>query len=64
MTRYLLGRILRALLSVVIVTAVVMVLIYACLDRNLIFANDPVFSKFKSNAQDVYKMQQLENEML
>ena len=61
MTRYLLGRILRALLSVVIVTAVVMVLIYSCLDRNLIFANDPVFSKFKSNAQDVYKMQQWEN---
>lgn len=61
MARYLLGRILRGLLSVVIVTAVVMVLIYSCLDRNLIFANDPVFSKFKSNAQDVYKMQQWEN---
>ena len=61
MARYLLGRIFRGLLSVVIVTAVVMVLIYSCLDRNLIFANDPVFSKFKSNAQDVYKMQQWEN---
>lgn len=61
MARYLLGRVVRALLSVVIVTAVVMVLIYSCLDRNLIFANDPVFSKFKSNAQDVYKMQQWEN---
>ena len=61
MARYLLGRVLRAVLSVVIVTAVVMVLIYSCLDRNLIFANDPVFSKFKSNAQDVYKMQQWEN---
>ena len=61
MARYLLGRILRAVLSVVIVTAVVMVLIYSCLDRNLIFANDPVFSKIKSNAQDVYKMQQWEN---
>ena len=61
MARYLLGRVLRAALSVVIVVAVVMVLIYSCLDRNLIFANDPVFSKFKSNAQDVYKMQQWEN---
>lgn len=61
MARYLLGRVVRALLSVFIVTAVVMVLIYSCLDRNLIFANDPVFSKFKSNAQDVYKMQQWEN---
>ena len=61
MARYLLGRVLRSALSVMIVTAVVMVLIYSCLDRNLIFANDPVFSKFKSNAQDVYKMQQWEN---
>ena len=61
MTRYLLGRAFRGLLSVMIVAGVVMVLIYACLDRNLIFANDPVFAKHKSNAQEVYKMQQWAN---
>lgn len=61
MASYILGRIVRGVLSVVIVVAVVMVLIYSCLDRNLIFANDPVFSKQKSNAQEVYKMQQWEN---
>lgn len=60
MVRYLLGRMVRGMLSVIIVVAVVMVLIYSCLDRNLIFANDPVFSKHKSNAQEVYKMQQWE----
>lgn len=60
MTKYLLSRILRAVVSVVIVVGVVMVLIYSCLDRNLIFANDPVFSKQKSNAKEVYKMQQWE----
>ncbi|MBQ7416335.1 MAG: ABC transporter permease [Oscillospiraceae bacterium] len=60
MAGYLLGRVLRGLLSVLIVVAVVMVLIYSCLDRNLIFANDPVFTKQKSNAQEVYKMQQWE----
>ena len=60
MTKYVLGRILRGIGSVIIVVAVVMVLIYSCLDRNLIFANDPVFSKQKSNAQEVYKMQQWE----
>lgn len=60
MARYLLGRIVRGMLSVIVVVAVVMVLIYSCLDRNLIFANDPVFSKHKSNAQEVYKMQQWE----
>lgn len=60
MTKYLVSRVLRGLLSVIIVVGVVMVLIYSCLDRNLIFANDPVFSKHKSNAQEVYKMQQWE----
>ena len=60
MAKYLLSRVLRGLLSVIIVLGVVMVLIYSCLDRNLIFANDPVFSKHKSNAQEVYKMQQWE----
>ena len=61
MAKYLLGRILRGVFSVVIVTGIVMVLIYSCLDRNLIFANDPVFSKHKSNAQEIYKMQQWEH---
>lgn len=60
MAKYLLGRVLRAIFSVIIVVGVVMALIYSCLDRNLIFANDPVFSKQKSNAQEVYKMQQWE----
>lgn len=56
MVKYVFGRILRGMLSVVIVVAVVMLLIYSCLDRNLVFANDPVFSKYKSNAQEIYKM--------
>lgn len=60
MAKYVLGRALRGLLSVIIVVAVVMVLIYSCLDRNLVFANDPVFSKHKSNAQEVYKMRKWE----
>ena len=41
MTKYLINRILRALLSVVIVIAVIMVMIYAFLDRESIFASDP-----------------------
>ena len=60
MTRYLIGRVLKGILSVIIVTGIVMVLIYSCLDRNLIFASDPVYSRQKSNAQEVYKMQQWE----
>ena len=57
MTRYLLGRILRGLISVVIVVTVVMLLIYTCLDRNLVFATDGVYQKQKSNNKEIYKMQ-------
>lgn len=60
MTKYLLSRVFRGALSVVIVVGIVMVMIYSCLDRNLIFANDPSFSHQKNNAQEVYKMQQWE----
>ena len=57
MTKYLLGRLLRGLLSVVIVVTVVMLLVYTCLDRNLVFANDGVYQKQKSNNKEVYKYQ-------
>ena len=60
MTKYLINRILRSIFSVVIVVCIVMVMIYSALDRNLIFAQDPVYSHMKSNAQEVYKMQQWE----
>ena len=60
MTKYLLKRILRSLFSVLMVVAIVMVLIYTCLDRTLIFMTDPLFSKVKSNGKEVYMMQQWE----
>ena len=60
MTKYLLNRIVRGLLSVIIVVGIVMVMIYSCLDRNLVFSADPMYSKVKSNAKEVYMMQQWE----
>ena len=60
MTKYLINRILRSLCSVVIVTGVIMVMIYSFLDKQSIFATDPVFTKQKSNAKQVYMMQQWE----
>lgn len=60
MTKYLVSRILRGLLSVLIVVGIVMMMIYAFLDRRTIFAEDPVYSKQKSNAKQVYMMQQWE----
>ena len=60
MTKYLINRILRSLFSVIMVVGIVMVLIYSCLDRTLIFMQDPLFSKVKSNGKEVYMMQQWE----
>ena len=60
MTRYLLGRIVRGILSAFVVVAVVMVMIYSFLDKQSIFANDPAFAKQKSNAKQVYQMQEWE----
>ncbi len=60
MTKYLINRILRSLLSVVIVIGVIMTMIYTFLDKQSIFATDPVFTKQKSNAKQIYMMQQWE----
>ena len=60
MTKYLINRILRSLLSVIVVVGVVMVMIYSALDRNLIFAQDAQYTKVKENAKTVYCLQQWE----
>ena len=60
MTKYLISRILRSLVSVVIVVAVIMLLIYSFLDKQSIFASDPVFTKQKNNQKVTYQMQQWE----
>ena len=45
MTKYLLRRLLHGLISVIIVVAIVMLLIYSLTDREKIFGSDPLFSK-------------------
>jgi len=60
MTKYLINRVVRGLISVVIVVGIVMIMDYSCLDRNLIFAQDPNYTHMKGNAQEVYMMQQWE----
>ena len=60
MTKYLINRILRALLSVVLVIAVIMIMVYAFLDREAIFASDPNYPKMLGNKKQVYMMQQWE----
>lgn len=60
MTKYLINRILRGLLSVVAVVAIVMLLIYSLMNRDQIFAQDSVFSHMQSNEKETYKMRRWE----
>ncbi len=60
MTKYLIKRILRGLLSVIAVVAIVMILIYALGDRERIFQGDGIFSKKANNEKEIYKYAQWE----
>ena len=61
MTKYLLKRILHGLVSIVIVVALVMIMIYTMLDRNLVFAGDTKYSHTSNNARVVYKYSKWED---
>ena len=60
MTKYLINRILRAHLSVIIVVGVIMVMVYTFLSKDSIFKDDPVFNKQRLNGRETYMMQQWE----
>ncbi len=60
MGKYVVKRLIRGLLSVVVVVAVVMLLIYSLLDRDKIFAEDSIYNKKSSNAKTVYKYERWE----
>lgn len=55
MTKYLLNRILRSIFSIICVVAIVMLLIYTAMDRNLIFASDATYRNLGNNQKIVYK---------
>ena len=61
MVKYLLKRILHGLFSVVVVVAIVMLLIYSLMDRKLVFATDPQYSKKQANLQTVYMYERWES---
>ena len=60
MTKYLLSRLARGIISIVLVVLIVMLLIYSLMNKESIFATDPVFSKQKMNNKVVYQYQQWE----
>ncbi len=60
MTKYLLKRLLHGLISVVIVVAIVMILVFSLMDRDLVFASDGTFTKRVNNDRIIYKYTQWE----
>lgn len=60
MAKYLLKRLAFGILSCVAVVAIVMVMVYSLMDRNLIFANDSVYSHMSNNNKVTYKYQKWE----
>ena len=55
MAKYLLKRLLHGAFSVIIVTAIIMILIYTLLSRDAIFQHDDTFNKQVENDREVYK---------
>ena len=60
MVKYLFKRLLHGLVSIIIVVAIVMIMIYSMLDRNLIFAQDSTYSHMANNSKVTYRFQKWE----
>ena len=60
MAKYLTNRILRGIISIILVVAIVMILVYSCLDRETVFSSDSSFTHMKNNAKITYKYQKWE----
>lgn len=60
MSKYLLKRLLFGILSACAATIIVMVMIFSLLDRQLVFAVDPSYTKQINNAKEVYKYRKWE----
>lgn len=60
MAKYLLKRILYGAMSIAIVVAIIMIMVYSLLDREKIFRNDPVYQKNSNNSKITYMYQKWE----
>lgn len=61
MAKYIVKRFIHGLISIVIVVAIVMVLIYSLLERSTIFAEDEVYRKLQNNARATYTYRKWED---
>ena len=55
MSKYLIKRLLLGLLSVLAIVVIVMILIYTCMSREMVFAGDPNYSHKVSNERIAYE---------
>ena len=60
MTKYFLKRLLHGIVSIVIVVAIIMILVYSLLNREQVFVADSVFSHMASNQKETYKYRKWE----
>ena len=60
MGKYILKRLLRGAFSAICVVLIVMILVYSLLDRSVILAADPNYSKMQSNARISYEQSRYE----
>ena len=60
MKKYVLGRILKSLLSIIAVVSIVLVMVYSLIPVSKIFQNDTAYKKLQANQKTVYKYGKLE----
>ncbi|MCC8152326.1 MAG: ABC transporter permease [Lachnospiraceae bacterium] len=55
MAKYLISRIIRGIVSIAVVVAIIMVMIYGLMDRTLVFASDGTYTKMTNNSKVTYR---------
>ncbi len=60
MTKYVIKRLLYGVFSTIVVVAIVMVMIYSLLNRDMVFASDGAYTKQANNTKVTYKYQKWE----
>ncbi len=60
MKKYVFGRILKSLISIVAVVSIVLVMVYSLIPVSQIFQNDTAYKKLQANQKTVYKYNKLE----
>ena len=60
MKKYLFSRVVRGIISIIVIVFIIMRLVYSLSDKDLIFMGDPVFNKALNNKKTVYKYEQWE----